>query len=351
MQLVALDKMQRLARYHGHAEAADDEGYRAMLHWGAVKFEECLLGAEEYDKTKSRLFEFQRDYEVQVAPLLIQADAQITRINEMFSVDWQDEEITLSLVRQKQALIRGCDYVWFQILPPIEISLWSDQQAMRLLKDSLLGPTGLMAVLQMSLADLEHIRNRFRSAPSESIQPDHSGQMQQPGPGQYDPPHHDASPAGNENQPQAWPKGQHGLDVAHQGPGVDPCIVAVGRSMLMEFQHLQGNPSATPGEELTRPMHQHLQTQHSDLNLQRDLPLPRQDRSWAQVVNPAAVDEHGHGDDEEDDLGWEEHDGAEHVSTTRFGGGKLQRHGASGRGKRRGKKRREGKASDAQAQH
>ena len=54
-----------------------------------------------------RLFEFQRHYELQVAPLLIQADAQITRINEMSSVDWQDEEITLSLLRQKQALTLG----------------------------------------------------------------------------------------------------------------------------------------------------------------------------------------------------------------------------------------------------
>jgi len=53
-QLVALDKRQRLARYHGHLETTDANGYRAMRHWGAVKFEECYLGTEEYDQTKSR---------------------------------------------------------------------------------------------------------------------------------------------------------------------------------------------------------------------------------------------------------------------------------------------------------
>jgi len=65
-----------------------------------------------------RLFEFQRDYEVQVAPLLIQADTQITRIDEMFSVDWQDEAISLSLVRQKQALIRGVSVKAFSCVAP-----------------------------------------------------------------------------------------------------------------------------------------------------------------------------------------------------------------------------------------
>jgi len=70
-------------------------------------------------------------------------------------------------------------------------------------------------------------------------------------------------------------------------------------------------------------------------HLQRDLPLPRQDRSWAQVVNPVAFDEHGHGDDEEDDLGLEENDAAERVSAKRRGGGKVPRHAPKGSAKRR----------------
>jgi len=54
-----------------------------------------------------RLFEFQRHYENQVAPLLIQADIQIAHIDEMSALGRQDEETELKLFNQKQMLIRG----------------------------------------------------------------------------------------------------------------------------------------------------------------------------------------------------------------------------------------------------
>ena len=47
------------------------------------------------------------------------------------------------------------------------------------------------------------------------------------------------------------------------------------------------------------------------------------------MANPVAFDAHGHIDDEndeEDGLGWEENDGAEHVSTKRHGGVRVPRH-------------------------
>ena len=54
-----------------------------------------------------RLFEFQRHYENQVAPLLIQADIQIAQIDEMSARDWQDDETKINIFNQKQILIRG----------------------------------------------------------------------------------------------------------------------------------------------------------------------------------------------------------------------------------------------------
>jgi len=146
------------------------------------------------------------------------------------------------------------------MLPPLESSLWSDQQAMRLLQDSLLGPSGgLMEVIQMSHVELGRVWSRIRNTPSESMRAGNSEQMHQLGPCQSDPPYHDASSAVHENQPQAWPQGQHCRGGDHQGPNVDPSVVAVGRSIMIELQHSQvggvQNPKIMEPRELSQEFH------------------------------------------------------------------------------------------------